>query len=198
VEIPTTPTKKEWVLTKEAFDSFLARLDRDRDRAGEKYESVRLKLLKYFQWRGSDSSDAEADETLNRVARRIEEGENVYNLNGYIYGVAKIVYAEGMKLRSRKQELDEASDLEAIPVEEEDPEVAERRKCLERCLGHLSAEDRETILEYYQFEKGNKIEHRKKLAVRFGISPNALRIKAHRKRVNLEACVRECLGGPCS
>ncbi len=198
MEFPTTPAKKEWVLTKEAFDSFLARLDRDRDRAGEKYESVRLKLLKYFQWRGSDSSDAEADETLNRVARRIEEGENVYNLNGYIYGVAKMVYAEGMKLRSRKQELDEASDLEAIPVEEEDPEVVERRRCLERCLGHLGAEDRETITEYYQFEKGNKIEHRKKLAVRFGISPNALRIRAHRNRVNLETCVRKCLGGPCS
>lgn len=197
MEFPT-PTKKEWVLTKEAFDSFLARLDRDRDRAGEKYESVRLKLLKYFQWRGSDSSDAEADETLNRVARRIEEGENVYNLNGYIYGVAKMVYAEGVKLRSRRQELDEASDLEAMPIEEEDPEVAERRNCLERCLGHLNTEDRETITEYYQFEKGNKIEHRKSLAVRIGISPNALRIKAHRQRVNLEACVRECLGGSCS
>lgn len=197
MEFPA-PSKKDWVLTKEAFDSFLARLDRDRDRAGEKYESVRLKLLKYFQWRGSDSSDAEADETLNRVARRIEEGENVYNLNGYIYGVAKMVYAEGLKLRSRKQELDEASDLEATPIEEEDPEAAERRKCLERCLGHLTSDDRETITEYYQFEKGNKIEHRKSLAARFGISPNALRIKAHRQRVNLEACVRECLGGPCS
>lgn len=197
MEFPA-PSKKDWVLTKEAFDSFLARLDRDRDRAGEKYESVRLKLLKYFQWRGSDSSDAEADETLNRVARRIEEGENVYNLNGYIYGVAKMVYAEGLKLRSRKQELDEASDLEATPIEEEDPEAAERRKCLERCLGHLTSDDRETITEYYQFEKGNKIEHRKKLAARFGMTPNALRIKAHRQRVNLEACVRECLGGPCS
>jgi DNA-directed RNA polymerase specialized sigma24 family protein len=197
VEFPTT-AKKEWDLTKEAFDCFLARLDRDRDRAGEKYESVRLKLLKYFEWRGSDSSDAEADETINRVARRIEEGENVYNLNGYIYGVAKMVYAEGMKIRKRKKELDDASDLEAIPIEEEDPEDVERRTCLERCLGHLPAEDREAITEYYQFEKGKKIEHRKELAIRFGISPNALRIKAHRKRVNLEECVRDCLGRPCS
>jgi DNA-directed RNA polymerase specialized sigma24 family protein len=197
VEFPTT-TKKEWVLTKEAFDGFLARLDRDPDRAGEKYESVRHKLLKYFQWRGSDSSDAEADETINRVARRIEEGENVYNLNGYIYGVAKMVYAEGTKLRNRKRELDDASDLESIPIEQEDPEVVERRTCLESCLGHLTEEDRETIVEYYRFEKGKKIEHRRKLAARFGISLNALRIKAHRKRVELEACVRKCLGVPCS
>lgn len=193
MEFPA-PTKKEWVLTKEAFDHFLSRLDRDRDRAGEKYETVRLKLLKYFQWRGSDSCDAEADETINRVARRIEEGENVYNLNAYIYGVAKMVYVEGMKVRNRKKELDGDSELEAIPMEQEDPAIVERRTCLERCLGRLNAEDRETITEYYQFEKGKKIEHRKNLAARIGLSPNALRIKAHRKRVNLEACVRGCLG----
>lgn len=197
MEFPTT-TKKEWVLTKEAFDGFLARLDGDRDRAGEKYESVRLKLLKYFQWRGSDACDVEADETINRVARRIEEGENVYNLSAYIYGVAKMVHAEGTKLRNRKKDLDDASVLEAIPIEEEDPEVVERRACLERCLGHLAAEDREIITEYYQFEKGKKIEHRKELAARLDISQNALRIKAYRKRVNLEACVRQCLGAPCS
>ena len=192
VDIPVPP-KKEWVLTKEAFDRFLGRLDSDRDRAGEKYESVRLKLLKYFQWRGSDACDIETDETINRVARRIEEGEDVYNLNAYIYGVAKLVHAESSRLRNRKQELDEASRVEAFS-EEDDSESVERQACLKRCLGYLNDEDRETITEYYQFEKGKKIQNRKKLAERFGITLNALRIKAHRHRVNLEACVRECLG----
>lgn len=192
VDFPTPP-KKEWVLTKEAFDRFLAKLDIDRDKAGEKYESVRLKLLKYFQWRGSDSCDIDADETINRVARRIEEGENVYNLNSYLYGVAKHVYAESLRLRNRKEELDEACGIEASNFEE-DLDAAERQSCLKRCLGYLTNDDRETITEYYQFEKGKKIEHRKQLARRFSITSNALRIKAHRQRVNLEACVRECLG----
>jgi DNA-directed RNA polymerase specialized sigma24 family protein len=192
VDLPTQ-RKKEWVLTKEAFDGFLSRLDIDREKAGAKYESVRLKLLKYFQWRGSDCSDIETDETINRVARRIEEGENVYNLNAYIYGVAKLVYAESFKTRNRNEPLDEASRLEATFVED-DPEVRKRQTCFERCLGYLTDVDRETITEYYQFEKGKKIEHRKQLADRFGISMNALRIKAHRLRMNLEACMRECLG----
>ena len=192
VDFPTPP-KKEWVLTKEAFDRFLARLDLDRDRAGEKYESVRLRLLKYFQWRGSDCCDIYTDETINRVARRIEEGENVYNLNAYIYGVAKLVYAESLRLRNRREQLDEASGMEASNIEDES-DVVERQSCLSRCLGYLTDDDRETITEYYQFEKGKKIEHRKQLAGRFGITLNALRIKAHRQRVNLEACVRECLG----
>ena len=192
VDLPAPP-KKEWVLTKEAFDGFLARLDIDREKAGEKYESVRLKLLKYFRWRGSDSCEIDADETINRVARRIQEGENVYNLNAYLYGVAKLVYSETLRLRNRHEVLDEASRIEASNIEV-DSDAVERQACLNRCLGYLTDDDRDTITEYYQFEKGKKIEHRKQLARRFGITLNALRIKAHRQRVNLEACVRECLG----
>jgi len=71
-----TAAKKDWVLTKEGFDRFLATLDTDRDKAGEKYENIRLKLLKYFQWCGSVAPDIDADETINRVTRRIEEGAN--------------------------------------------------------------------------------------------------------------------------
>ena len=193
VDSPTLP-KKEWVLTKEALDRFLDRLDADRDKAGEKYEAIRLKLLKYFEWRGSEAPDIDADETINRVIRRIEEGENVYNLNGYIYGVAKLVYAESAKRRNRKEELlDDASRLE-LSVEPDNLEVTERQGCFDRCLGYLTNEDREIITEYYQYEKGQKIAYRKQLAIRFNISPNALRIRAHRQRVNLEACVGECLG----
>lgn len=193
VDSPSLP-KKEWVLTKEAFDRFLGRLDVDRDVAGEKYECIRLKLMKYFEWRGSDLPDMDADETINRVVRRLEQGENVYNLNGYIYGVAKLVQAESLKKRNRKQELiDESSRFEPI-TETENVEAKERQGCFDRCLGYLTQEDREIITEYYQYEKGKKIAYRKQLAIRFNMSPNALRIRAHRQRVNLEACVGECLG----
>jgi DNA-directed RNA polymerase specialized sigma24 family protein len=194
VDFPTLP-KKEWVLTKEAFDRFLGRLDLDREIAGEKYECIRLKLIKYFEWRGSDLPDMDADETINRVVRRLEEGENIYNLNGYIYGVAKLVYAESLKKRNRKQELiDDASRLEPY-TEPDNLEATERQECFDRCMGYLTKEDREIITEYYQYEKGGqKISYRKQLAIRFNISPNALRIRAHRQRVNLEACVEECLG----
>ena len=188
------PPKKQWVLTKEALDCFLAQLDLDREKAGEKYESVRLKLLKYFQWRGSDVPDIDTDETINRVARRIEEGQNVYNFHGYIFGVARHVEKESRKARSRKQEIiDDAARADPFTYDE-DSEARERRRCFDRCLGYLTKEDREIVTEYYAYEEGNKIPHRKALAARLGITLNALRIKAHRQRVNLEACVSECLG----
>lgn len=189
---PPTSLKKEWALTKEAFDRLLGMLDMDRDRAGQKYEFVRLRLVKFFQWSGAIEPDMEADETLNRVARKIDEGANVYNLNAYIQGVAKLVKAESLRNPLRKHlDIEEAYDLAATIAE--DPDKTERRVCLDRCLGNLPEESREIIITYYENEKGIRIKCRKQLATRLGITPNALRINAHRIRMSLETCVRECL-----
>ena len=186
--------KKEWVLTKEALDNFLARLDVDRERAGQKYEGVRLKLLKYFQWCGAIAPDMDADETINRVARKIQEGEDVYNLNAYIYGVARRVNAESLKIRTRNEQIDdEVHEVEA-PEPEDDPDATQRRVCFDRCLQYLPERSREIVIGYYQYDKGEKIDHRKQLAAKLGMTLNALRIAAHRARASLETCVRECLG----
>jgi hypothetical protein len=61
-----TTSQKKAGLTPEAFDRFLGSLDIDRDRAGEKYENLRLKLLRFFEWRGALHPDLLADETLER------------------------------------------------------------------------------------------------------------------------------------
>jgi DNA-directed RNA polymerase specialized sigma24 family protein len=191
VSLPKVRPKTEWVLTQAAFDGFLARLDGDRDKAGEKYEYIRLKLLKYFQWCGSDEPDVDADETINRVTRRIYEGQNIYNLTGYLHGVAKLVHAESLKRRNRRRVFE--GSLIELPSIGSKVEVANSQECLERCLARLSEEDREAIIEYYRYKKTEKIDCRKRLAARLGISLNTLRVKMHRQRANLEACVEKCL-----
>ena len=184
--------KSEWVLTQAAFDGFLAMLDKDREKAGEKYEYIRLKLLKYFQWCGSDAPDIDADETINRVTRRLHEGQDVYNLDGYIYGVARLVRAESLKRRNQSGVFDEESFVELTSIDVSD-DSAHYQECLESCLGCLSTEDREVITEYYRYRKSEKIDCRKRLAARLGISLNTLRVKMHRQRMALEACVEKCL-----
>src|SRR5262249_39699376 len=62
---------KDWELTPEAFSKLLAELSPDPEVAGEKYEELRGQLIKFFEWRGSFFPDQRADETLNRVARKI-------------------------------------------------------------------------------------------------------------------------------
>lgn len=192
VSLPKVTLKNEWILTQAAFDGFLATLDNDRDKAGEKYEYIRLKLLKYFQWSGSEVPDIDADETINRVTRKIYEGQDVYNLTGYIFGVARLVHAESLKRRKLMRALDEGSVIEVSSLGA-DVEAPNYQECLERCLGRLSNEDRAVITEYYGHKKSDKIDCRRRLAARLGISLNTLRVKMHRQRLHLEACVEKCL-----
>jgi len=60
-------------LTQEAFDRLLAWLDRDRERAGQRYEEIRSQLIKIFVCRGCVASEELADLTINRVAGKLQE-----------------------------------------------------------------------------------------------------------------------------
>ena len=75
-------------------------------------------------------------------------------------------------------------------------DIESEYQCLESCLDHLPAENRDLVVQYYQKEKQAKIEHRKRLATEFGIAVNALRIRAHRIRLTLQHCVEDCLQQP--
>ena len=176
--------KTEWVLTKEAFDMVLAWLDEDRDRAAEKYEDIRRKLIKIFARRGCPNAEELADETMNRVCRRVHEVAPTYVGDPalYFYGVAKNVYRESV-----------ATVPDPIIVPIPDPPDERRHDCLDRCLEHLDAESRELILEYFQEDKTAKIIRRKELSDRLGISLNNLRMRIHRIKETLQQCVGHCL-----
>ena len=185
--------KKNWVITQEAFDRLLDRLDPNREQAGNAYERIREKLVKFFEWRRAALPDSDADETINRVARKIAEGAEIQNLNAYFYGVARLVFAESLKSNEKQQEaLRHIS--EKVPGIDEDPDAEARHICLDGCLRGLPDKKRALILDYYQDEKGDKIKHRKHLADQLGVPVNALRIRAHRIRIGMESCVSECLG----
>lgn len=185
--------KKDWTLTQQAFDKLLARLDDDRTLAGEKYEIIRAKIVKFFEWRGCFNTDDLADETINRVARRLDEGEEILNLNSYFYGVARLLFMETLKEQEKtRQAEDNLLTSEQFSIEEDVNET--RIKCFEKCLSKLPDETREMIVEYYQDDRRAKIERRKEIAERMRIPLNALRIRAHRIRAKLEECVSNCVG----
>jgi RNA polymerase sigma factor (sigma-70 family) len=81
----------------------------------------------------------------------------------------------------------------ANPVPSESEESDRRLACFDQCLATLSADVRELIINYYQEEKHAKIIGRQQLADQFGIPLNALRIRVHRIRKTLEACIQDCL-----
>ena len=197
-------SKRDWALTPGAFERLLGWLGQDSEPGGECYLEMRQRLVRYFDRKNCLSPDELADETLNRVARRLEEeGAIISDAPAhYCYIVARLVFLESVRERQRQEPLDErlsaqaAAKVAASPEASEEQQARERRwECLERCLGKLEADDRELIIGYYRGEERAKIENRRAMAVKLGVTMNALSIRACRLRDKLESCLRECLSG---
>jgi DNA-directed RNA polymerase specialized sigma24 family protein len=188
----TLAARQKWNLTQEAFDKLLLALGDNRDNGGQRYLEIRGHLTRFFEWRGCSFPEDHADETLNRIAKKVAEGEEILNPSAYAMGVARLLLLEILKGRQREQAaLNEIGPPSDVYVESDD--VESRLKCLNSCLQSLSAGNRELILQYYQGEKGEKIQNRKKLIERLGIPVNTLRMRALRLRERLQQCVEECL-----
>lgn len=187
--------EKERGLTSKAFTKLLAELSADPEIAGDKYEELRRRLINFFGWRGSFFPEDLADETLNRTARKIDEGEEIEkNVIALALGVARFVFLETSKHPdNRRAAMEELFPIAAPPEHRGDDDLWV--VCLRECLRGLPEENRELIIEYYQEEGRAKIEDRKALAEKLGISLNALFSRAKRIRDRLEQCVTRRLEG---
>ncbi len=142
--------------------------------------------------RGCSFPEDHTDETINRVARRIEQVREIRDPTGYAFGVARLLLLEILKEQERERRAMMELPAERIGPDDRD-ELEQRLECLKRCLQSLSQDHRELIVQYYQGEKGAKIENRKKLAERLRLPLNTLRMRALRLREKLEAGVEDCL-----
>src|ERR1700758_697023 len=162
---------------------------------------MRRKLERYFDRRNSPSPDDLADETLNRVARKLEEKGEIVGATPahYCYIVARLVLLESVRQKEHNAvRLDDTERFGGVMASLAAPsgaatETAAKEKlftCLERCLGTLRLQDRELILDYYRGVQREKIERRSRMAMSLGLTLNALSIRACRIRTKLESCVK--------
>ena len=175
--------------------------DADLQQAAKEYELIRCRLMKFFECKNCTTASDLTDETINRVARRISEGEDIprHQLKGYFYGVAGNVLKEH---RNRSDKITYSIDvldpfhhpvedpLETIRLRSEKTLLEQLLECLESCVKKLPETEQKMILVYYEGEYGVKIENRKKVAQIFGLNINNLRIRVYRIREKLEKCVQ--------
>ncbi|HKR11570.1 MAG TPA: sigma-70 family RNA polymerase sigma factor [Pyrinomonadaceae bacterium] len=177
------------------FDALLAWLDRDPEKAGRKYEEIRHSLILIFERRSGYDAEDLADEAISRVLRKLPELAKEFKGDPalYFFGVAKRLNHEVTRRQQARVDLEDPDKLSAPLVIDELDEQDAEYDCLEKCLAKLTPADRELILLYYQQEKPN-ISFRRELALRYGLTLNALRVKVHRIRESLEKCINKCLG----
>ena len=189
--------KRHWEPNEAAFKRFLAWLDQGTDSEGARYLDIHDRLAHYFARRNCFAPDDLADETLNRVARRLEERGSIDDVEPaqYCYIMAKFVLLESLRQRQHTG-WDDQREAEAIAPAVADDTAEQRERtiaCLERCLAARTPAERELILDYYPGDSGSASAARKRLAERLGLTANSLAIRAYRIRSRLEACVRACL-----
>jgi DNA-directed RNA polymerase specialized sigma24 family protein len=190
------------VVTGEAWDKLLGFLDGSREQAARKYEESRRRLVKLFAWKGLANVEDLADETLDRVARKLAAGEHIRTgeAERYIAGVARLVAFEAARAARREDVLAE-EPAAPEPAEDDrfpaqgDWRATEVAACLDECLDQLPAASRKLLLGYHVGEGGERIANRKRIAEGMGIALNALRIRVHRLRHEVETCVARCKAG---
>jgi DNA-directed RNA polymerase specialized sigma24 family protein len=169
---------QRWSLSGKAFDRLLLALDPDREAASHKYEALRRKLIDLFAWERSEGPEDLADETLNRLARRVSEGADIPNLDRYAYGIARLLLQE--EARARRTRASALRELHLVADQTPDPGMLNR---LRHCLAALPERSRTLLERYYAGDRAQ-------LARDEGISLNALRNRVLRLRRQLYDCVR--------
>lgn len=190
--------KKNWILNSDAFQKFLEWLDEGTDSDGKKYLEMRQKLVNFFDRKNCSNPDELADETLNRVARRLQEEGKIETETPakYCYVTARFVFMESLRDANNKQisidevlynQIDKSSDEKHLSDQKE-----KMLRCLEECASKLESINRELIFRYYYGKEREKIENRRALAQELGLTINALTIRLCRIRGKLEDCVKKC------
>ena len=187
-----TPAKK-WVPTEESFNKLLALFSSERNEAGIEYEKFRIKLIRFFEWRGHTAADILTDKTFDRVMLKLSQGEEIKNLKGYTYIVAKYISHEEGDPSRLTGLTDELPITAETPTQQDIEDEDHLFRYLKKCLDELPPGSKKLILTYYQEEKRTKIDGRQQLADDLGIPLNALRIRAHRIRKTLERRINECI-----
>lgn len=181
-----------WELTQAALGRLMTRLDPDAGIAAEKYEHLRRALIKFFSWHGEVEAEASADETIDRLARRLGEGLQIDDVPTFAHGVARMVRLERARSAAAHPMVPEEAVADRVAAQQ--PPTDDRLSdCLQTCLAELPAEERTLILRYYTGVRREKIDGRQLLAREMGLTPNALRHRAQRVRDRLKSCATRCL-----
>jgi DNA-directed RNA polymerase specialized sigma24 family protein len=186
--------REAWELTQAAFARLLSWLDEGNDSGGQRYLEMRRRLHTWFDRKACPNPEMLADETLNRVARRLAQTGKITGATPaqYCYITAKYVWLES--LRQPQHAPIEEAELPKRLVPQADVQARESKFiCLETCLACLTEAERALLLRYFAGTERTKMAQRQALAAELGLSANALSLRVFRLRARLEQCVKECL-----
>ena len=198
----TTKARRGGELTATNFDLLLSKLGAEPHEAGLRYERLRGRLILFFLRRLLPGPEDLADETIDRLVRRLAEGEEIASIEAYARGIARFVGQEQLAIVARET-VPGKRFWENIwaPDSTEDSEARDhgsRLDAMEECIALLPPAERKLLTGYYLVEGGSKIEARRQLAQRNALTSAALRKRIFNICSGLRDCIQTCISSPTS
>jgi DNA-directed RNA polymerase specialized sigma24 family protein len=185
--------EKNRSLSENHFNNLLEWLSHNREESGQKYEQIRLGLIRFFRFRGCNDPATLADETINRVALKLDKFRSATAKETSIFhGFAINIYREYQTRAKKEVQLDLDIPLETRAVDDADQKET-IHKCLDECLKKLNPCDHEMVLNYYKNEREKRLEDRRLLAEDLGINMGTLHTRVCRLRSVLKTCIKACI-----
>jgi DNA-directed RNA polymerase specialized sigma24 family protein len=167
-----------------AFDTLLQALEPEASSPHESFRRFRARLVRLFAWKHCEDPEDLADETISRLVKNIQSGQEISQDRPYRYvrAIARNVFREYLRAKEKsgiETDVDELPDLPA-PEETED--------CWTLCLAQLSPDKREFLEKYFL----DSID-REQFAREKGLTINALRLTVFRYKAALRLCIENCI-----
>jgi DNA-directed RNA polymerase specialized sigma24 family protein len=172
------------------LQTLLERLRADSASGGFGYEQLRRRLILFFRQREPIEAETLADDALDRLARRLDEGVPINNPASYAFGIAKLMLFEANARRLRQEARVDEPETRPAMIEDDDAIDPALARALRTCLRSMGRRGSELMLAYYRDDDARRIKTRRNLAEKLGITLNTLRNRALRLRASLETCVR--------
>ena len=191
----------------DVLETLLSWLAPDKEQAGRVYERLRRKLVELFARRGVPTLfwHELADETLDRIGRKLAEGETIQNPEpmAYAFGVARFVLIEFWRRQHRRiqseTQLDDLSPRDLVEIAAKDGLRVEQQEtelwleCLGAALKALPPEDESLMRNCHHDDPRQQAANRHQAAERLDWEENSLRVHLHRIRLVLQRKVRACV-----
>ena len=192
---------QDWEPNEKTFQDFLNWLNGGENSDGQRYLELCQRLELYFDRKNCVAPSDLADQTLNRVIRKMEENGDINGVAPlrYCYSVAKDVFLEALRADNRSPFYSPVTTTnptnlsgQSVNIPNADAASKQKEKVAD-CMASLSSTDRELIIEYYRGPQRSRIERRAALATRLGVTASALSTRACGVRQRLEVCIQACL-----
>jgi DNA-directed RNA polymerase specialized sigma24 family protein len=180
-------------LTQHRFDLLLSHLAIDTADSASRYEMLRGRLVVFFSRRMVAFPEDLADEVLDRLARRLEEGEAIARIEGYALGIARHILQEHYVRNDREtaagEEFHGNVSRQTLTTDEEEAEEI-RLERMKHCFDRLPRGDQKLLSEYCLAEGSSKIAVRKRLADARSMTQAALRKRVFLLRGMIQRCMK--------